>query len=151
MNLSLEKIKETFPDLNERDHTSNDFWRAAKSLKILVKEEPMLIPGYYKVFRNQPVILLNSDLPPMEWLLTAFHELTHHLLDFPYKKSSVLLYRDVQKLQSIQEERAEAVALILLVSIPKLRELEGTPFDQLHPFTQKVLIKRQRVFEKFGV
>ncbi|MBS4027204.1 MAG: hypothetical protein KGZ58_01095 [Ignavibacteriales bacterium] len=151
MNLSLEKIKETFPFINEKAYTSNDFWRVAKSLKIIVKEEPLLIDGYYKVEKGKPVILINIDLPPVEWTLTAFHELVHHLLDFPYKKSSVLLYRDVQKMQSIQEERAEAIALILMIPILKLKELEETPFDQPHPFTQKVLVKRQRIFERFGV
>lgn len=148
MSLWLDKIKETFPQFNEREHIADDFWCIASKEKIKVKEEPLLIKGYYKVCRGKPCILINADLPPIEWLITAFHELVHHLLDVKYKKTSVLLYRDVQKLESIQEERAETVALILVVPLWKLKELEKTPWDQLHPYTQHLLVKRKWVFQK---
>ncbi len=149
MSLWLDKIKVPFPQFNEREHDADDFWRLAALEKIKVSEERLLINGYYKVCNKKPCILINSDLPPMEWLITAFHELVHHYLDVTYKKSSVLLYRDLQKIESKQEERAEDIAHILVVPAFKLKELELTPFDQLHPFTQKVLIKRQRIFEKY--
>ncbi len=148
MNLIFDKILEYFPDFNEREHNANDFWRIAKLEKIVVEEEPLLIPGYYQVKKKKPYILINSNLSPFDWLLTAFHELTHHLLDVPYKKSSILLYRNAQLLESIQEKRAEEIALMLLVPLKMLEELEKTPFDQLAPFTQKLLVKRQRIFEK---
>jgi Zn-dependent peptidase ImmA (M78 family) len=151
MPLFAEKVTEYFPDFNKREHLAEDFWLLAKSEKIVVKEERLLIQGYYKVYKKKPVILINSDLPPLEWLKTAFHEITHHILDSPYKKSSILLYRDVQKLENKQEERAEAVALILLVPQWKLKELENTPFDQLHPYTQELLTRRQYVFRKYGI
>ncbi len=151
MLLSINKIKEVFPDFNEREHTADDFWRVAKQNKIIVREEPLLIDGYFKVYRKRPYILINSNLPEFERLLTAFHELTHYLLDAPYKKSSVLLYRDVQKLESIQEQRAEEIALVLLIPKWKLLELEETPFEDLHPYTQQLLVKRQRIFEKHKI
>ncbi len=151
MNLIFDKIKEVFPEFNQREHTADDFWFVAKKEKIWVKEEPLLIPGYYQVCKNKPCILINSNLSAFDWLLTAFHELTHHILDVPYKKSSILLYRKVQRLQNIQERRAEEIALILLVPKIMLEKLENTPFDQLHPFTQKLLVKRGRIFEKHRI
>jgi Zn-dependent peptidase ImmA (M78 family) len=149
MNLIFDKIIKVFPDFNKREHDANDFWRVAKKEKIIVTEEPLLIPGYYKVEKRKPYILINSNLSPFDWILTAFHELTHHILDVPYKKNSILLYRNVQRLESIQESRAEEIALMLLIPLKRLEELEKTPFDQLHPFTQKLLVKRQRIFESY--
>ena len=151
MYLTTSRIKEVFPDFNERPHDESDFWRAAKKERVIVREEPLLIDGYYKVCRNKPYILINSELAAVDWLLTAFHELAHHLLDAPYKKSSVLLYRDLQVFESKQERRAEQVALVLLVPQKQLAELENTPFDELHPYTQKLLIKRQRIYEEYGI
>lgn len=150
MNLSIEKIRRYFPEFNLRPHDEKDFWRVAKQLKIIVDEQPLLIEGYYEYRNKKHYILINTNQSKYEWLLTAFHELTHRLLDAPYKKSSILLKRDLEKLKQKQERRAEDIALIFLIPKNMLFELQNTPFDELHPFTQKSLVHRQKVFERYG-
>jgi Zn-dependent peptidase ImmA (M78 family) len=147
VNLSTEKIRSFFPEFNERAHDETDFWRVAQQTKTIVKETPLLIEGYYEYKNKRHYILINSNLSRFEWLLTAFHELTHRLLDAPYNKSKILLKRDIERLKQKQEERAENIALILLIPDKKLLEMHHTPFEDLHPFLQKQLIRRQRIYD----
>lgn len=147
MLISLDTVREIFPRVNEIIHTDDDFWRAAKDRKIIVREEPMLIDGYYKFYKKKPYILINSNLKGMEWTRTAFHELTHDIFDVTEKKSSIKLYRNAQQLEHIREQRAEAIAALLLVPKWKLYELYETPFDQLSPFTQSLLLIRKKLHD----
>lgn len=151
MNLSIDKIKKYFPEFNERAHDENDFWRIAQKTKTVVRVEPLLIEGYYEYKNRKHCILINSNLSYFEWLLTAFHELTHRILDAAWKKSNVLLKRDVEKLKQKQEQRAEDVALILLIPKQMLFDLQNTPFEEVNPFLQKYLPRRQEVFRKKGL
>ena len=148
MNLSLDKIKIYFPDFNVRAHVEDDFWRTAKKTKTSVRETPLLIEGYYEYKNGRHCILINSLLNRQEWLLTAFHEIAHRLLDAAYRKNGIILKRDLERIRQKQERRAEDIALILLIPQTTLFELQNTPFEDLHPFLQKHLVQRQRVYER---
>lgn len=144
---SLPKILEVFPQFNKREHTANDFWRISKERKITVKEEPLLIDGYYRIKRGKPIILLNRNLYGLNWTVTAFHELVHDILDVPVPKTNIKLYRESQKIEKIQDKRAEAFALILAIPKEKLFEMKRTPFDLLDSSAKEHLIQRQYVYE----
>lgn len=148
MQLSTDRIREFFPDFNLRAHDEKDFWRAAQDLKVVVQETPLIIEGYYEYKKKQHYILINSNLNHFDWLLTAFHELTHRILDVPYKKSTLLLKRDLEKIKQKQERRAEDIALMFVIPLKMLLELQDTPFEELNPSLQKYLIQRQNVYER---
>lgn len=150
MNLSLIKIKEEFPEFNLRPHNEQDFWKAAKRLEIIVKETPLLIEGYYRYKNRRHYIIINSSLNRIDWLLTVFHELTHRILDVPYKRSKILLKRDLEQIRLKQETRAEDIAAMFVIPQKMLFELRNTPFEEIPTVLQKPLIRRQRVFENYG-
>lgn len=124
MNFTLAAIKEVFPHFNRIAITEEDFWRVCKRRKIIVKEMPLLINGYYERRKGRDYILLNTDLSSVQWLHTALHELCHYLLDTPGEGQPIVLYRQpCGNLTDPREQFADAFALAGLLPFPDLERL----------------------------
>lgn len=122
MDLSYRKILEIFPDFNVRALTEEDFWKEAKRNRIYVREEPLLIDGYYEKKNRKYSIIINSNLRGVRWLHTAFHELMHFYLDAP-KNVDITLCRSRMQEQNKREKTADALALIAIMPMPELEKL----------------------------
>ena len=123
MELSYQKIKEIFPQFNEVALTENDFWLAAKRSKIIVREELLLIDGYYEKKRGKHYIVINSKLRGVQWLHTALHELMHFYLDMPIDNRDIKFYRSRLQVINKREKIADALALIGIMPMPELEKL----------------------------
>src|SRR5437764_13830 len=83
MLLALTAIKRAIPDFNKRPLTAEDFRRACRRLKVSVHEIPLVVDGFYMFTMGRAHIYINIRLRGMRWLLTAWHELAHHILHSP--------------------------------------------------------------------
>ncbi|CAN5354788.1 hypothetical protein BH10ACI2_BH10ACI2_00240 [soil metagenome] len=133
MNLSLARVKRVFPNFNKTAITENDFWRACKKHRIIVREIPLIVDGYYQQKRGRNYILINSNLRSnnRKWLHTAWHEFAHFLMDVP-GVNEALYRRPCGDIHDPRERFADAFALICIVPFPdllKLLEEECLTFD----------------------
>jgi Zn-dependent peptidase ImmA (M78 family) len=124
MNLTLTKIKEAFPQFNKKPITERDFWRVCKKRKIIVREMPLLVNGYYERKKSKDYILINSGLSGSAWLHTALHELAHQMFHIPGDADAYVLYRKKCGDDKDPRERfADAFALIGMLPFPDLVKL----------------------------
>lgn len=124
MKLSYDKIKSIYPQFNELPLTEEDAWLTAKREKIRVKQEPLLVDGYYTRKKGKHMILIDSRLRDMKWLHTFFHELFHFFLDVPPGKQDVRFNRSRGQIRSKQELTVDALALIAVIPWPLLLKLQ---------------------------
>lgn len=149
MNLSLKKLQQKLPRLNEKIYTEADFYRLCKKEKVKVHELPLRenIHGYYSNHRGKVYIVINSRLDKMKWLEVAFHELGHHYLHAPVPNS---VFFDSQNLSNRQELEAQAFALFALIPLPLLKEIENNSL-LLEDYPPDLIKQRLRLFQKCGI
>ena len=149
---TIKRIKEAFPHFNERPITENDFWRASKKFKIVVRRLPLEIDGYYERYKGRNYILLSERLTGRKWLHTALHEFCHFLFDVPIGKTNYVLYRkrsDIDR-DDPRERWADAFATICLMPFPEIirSSKEPPPEDQ---DTLRLCLDRLTVKSHYGI
>lgn len=149
MELSYTKILTVFPKFNQIALTEKDFWRTAKKQKIVVREIPLTIDGYYQKKRGRHYILLNNRLTGIRWLHTAFHELCHYFLDVPEDLGDYTLYRDLSKKPTKREKIADALSLIAVLPLPELEKITKEDLSD-NPWLGNVVRDRIAVLSEFG-
>ncbi len=149
MNLSLIKIQAVFPDFNIRPITTEDFWRVVRREKIVVRQMPLMVDGYYTIRRNKHYILINSKLTGVRWLHTALHELHHFLFDVPGPKDGRAFYRNGEYIDR-REYRADAFALIGVLPWPDLLSIRPDDVDG-SPWLAELVHDRITVRTHFGI
>lgn len=122
MNLMIDRVREIFPHFNLRAITEEDFWKAAKKSRIVVRELPLLVDGYYQRKRGRHFILIDKKLTGLRWLHTALHEFCHFLFDEPVNDEA--LYRRGGEDADRREKTADAFALIALLPFPDLVRIQ---------------------------
>lgn len=149
MNLSLIRIRFVFPYFNERPITNEEFWQAVKKEKIIVKQLPLLVDGYYTCRRGRHYILIDSKLSGIRWLHTALHELHHYLFDVPSDRDGGTFYRG-GKIIDRREYKADAFALCGIMPWPELIQI--TPADLAgDPTLANIVRDRIAVRADFGI
>lgn len=123
MDLFYDRAKQIFPQFNEIALTDCDFWRKACLERIIVKEKPMLIDGYYEKKKGKHYILINCELKGVRWLHTALHELFHFYFDAPVGDEEIKLCRSRIQIRTKKEKIADALALIGIMPMPELERL----------------------------
>jgi len=141
MLLAFQLLKNGFlPDLNERSHTSDDFWHITDRKKCEVFEMRLRKKGYYITNgRDEDYIFLKYRLRELAWLEAAFHEMIHLLMHIPIK----YLHRRHQK-------EARAFALIAMFPQKDLPRLVAD-YAHLDEFTQYLLYKRLKILKDYGL
>ena len=170
MILALSMIKRLIPDWNERPLTEADFWRICRRLKgdwkVKVHEINLSVPGFYMSSPHGGAhIYINKNLRGMAWLLTAFHELGHHLMHAPPDVTVAYFYQ--QKPHTKEDLEADAFKIICVLPEPLLRRLltenaaeylaggqvdeEGEVTASCYGFTMKLIKERLKVLETYGL
>lgn len=152
MNISYELLKTRTPTLNEKDHDEKDFLRSWRDRKIYYSEISLDadICGYYEVDENRREhIVINSSLRGIERLLTMAHEEVHSRLDFPISDEIIKLYRSMKVLQNRQEINADTLALVLIFSLPTLKNFFKT--GELPDKLSKYLTERLFIYELYKI
>ncbi len=154
MNLALLRMKKLFRKFNRKEYDFDEFLRIARRERINLSTYKMheAVRGYYcserkRVYRKK-FIVFNESLSPLERLYVAFHELTHHFLHAQLTSKETFYCRLARLENDRKDCEADAIALMFIFPLPKLLELQETPFDGLYPFEQDMLIRRQRIFEQ---
>lgn len=157
MNLAYSRLKKRLAKLNLKSFTFDDVLRICKneSIHLRTMNLPDKIRGYYtselkKKYRKK-YIVLNEKLSSFESLFVALHELVHHYLHISMQRKQTFYCRIDELNDSKQDQEAEMMALIMLIPKGHLLEYAQMPAEELHPYLQKLLVKRQHIFEKFGV
>lgn len=157
MNAAYSKLKKTFKKLNQREYTFDDFERIAKRQRIKIATYSMSenVRGYYstdlrKVYRKK-CIVFNDCLSKYERLYVAFHELAHHFLHVTLSTKQTYFCRAFELTEIKQDLEADALALIMMIPQKLLFEMAATNFEDVNPFFANLLIRRQAIYENFGV
>jgi Zn-dependent peptidase ImmA (M78 family) len=145
MNQLLPRIREAFPHFNERAVTEEDFWRAAKREKIIVRSMPLVVDGYYQRKNGRHFILINRNLTGVAWLFAALHEFCHYLFHEPCGGDNYVLYRNGRPHQDSRERQADAFALIALIPATELKQAR---LAHAYPdeWAEKVLAEREKIY-----
>ncbi len=149
MKLSLSKILTFFPNFNVKQITHEDFWHATAAGKVLVKQMPLHVDGYYTRCEGRDYMLINQNLQGSAWLHTAFHEFHHFLFDAPGNKKAFTFFKNGEW-HDKRELKAEAFAVICLMPMPMLLEL--TP-EEIEASSDLASLVRARitVLKEFGI
>ena len=154
MNGRLALLRTYFPELNERPHTEDDFWQIVSKEKIDVQFWNLRrsVKGFFGInrqaTRNHKYIVLNANLRPHEWLLTAFHELVHYVLHVPESNLAVYFSRHGRS-ESFDRE-ADKFARMLLIPRTALPELSSTYYEFIDESIVELLPLRIKDFERSG-
>lgn len=151
MEISYDRICQRIKHFNVRPLSDKDFWRIAKRERIVVKEIPLVVDGYYQKKRGRHFIIINSRLRGMKWLHTAFHELMHYFLDVPMATEEATLYRRSKKTKRPlrREEIADAFALMAILPFPELEKLSAEDLHD-HPVLAPLVVARLQAYKDFG-
>lgn len=144
MDLHYRKIKEIFPLFNERALTEEDFWREAERNRIYVREELLMVDGYYEKKNRRHFIVINIKLRGVRWLHTALHELMHFYFDTnraDLDEEITLCRSRIQQFEK-RERIADALALIGVLPFP---ELENLMHEDLSEFPYLCELVRDRI------
>jgi len=146
MNISLAKIKEVFPNFNITALTENDFWRAAKKYRVIVRRMPLRVKGYYKPHRGRHYIMIDSRLTGLDFLHTALHEFCHFLFDMPEVNEALYSGRD----NDTCEQFADAFALAAMIPLP---ELLNVGYDDLtgNVWLSRIIADRIVIYTRYGI
>jgi Zn-dependent peptidase ImmA (M78 family) len=149
MNLSLENLIVHLPHLNKKIYGEADFFKLCRKERIKVAELSLKdnIRGYYSNYRGRTFIIINKNLSRMKWLEVAFHELGHHFLHAPVPSS---VFFDSQNLSSKQEMEAQSFALLALIPITLLKQIEESPL-LMEDYPIYLIEQRMKLFELFGI
>lgn len=140
MNLTYRILRERVSSFNRRSHGESTFHRIRKRIDCDFDEKPRQKKGYYVTDESGDVIFIDSRLSGKTRLEVLYHELTHALIHYP---ASFLERRN--------QLQAEIFSLIFLIPRKELFEYMNTPFEEIDSRLVPFLIRRQRIFERFGV
>lgn len=159
MNLAFSQMKKLFAKFNEKAYAFDDFLRICRRerINVVTYKMPESVRGYYcserkRIYRKKWIVF-NELLTETQRLYVAYHELAHHFLHVQLASKQTFYCRLARLEETRHDCEAEAISLMFILPAAKLVELYETPFDELYPFTQEMLIKRQRIFEQndFGI
>lgn len=159
MNLLLEKIKRVIPAANQRAHGFSDVERIAsrEKISIIVADYRPDILGYYATRRSkrslEKFMMINARInSEPEKTFVGLHELGHHFLHAPITwRQPLRCIRSSSLTQSKYDKEADAFALIAMVPLWLLLEMQDTNFANIDPALVPFLIKRQKLWELHGV
>lgn len=149
MNLIIVKLESRVPRLNEKIYGVPEFYRLCRKEKVTVYEIPLSdnVYGYYSNYRGKAYIILNSRMDKSKWLEVAYHELGHHYLYTPVARS---VFFDSHHLSNRQELEAQAFALLALIPLALLRQIEENP-SLLDDYPADLIRQRLKLFADFGI
>lgn len=149
MNLIIERLLKSIPQLNTREMTESDFYKLCRKEKISLAEIPLKenIYGYYTNIKGKAYIVINKTLPKMLWLEVAFHELGHHYLHSPVPQS---VFFNSRNLSHKQELEAQTLALLALIPKPSLEKIEQEP-DLIFEYPLHLIEERLKLFRDSGI
>lgn len=149
MNLILSRLLKSIPHLNARELTERDFHKLCRTERVMLAEMPLKphLYGYYTNVKGKGAIILNRNLPKTRWLEVAFHELGHHYLHAPVPKS---VFFDSQNLTHRQELEAQTLALLALLPLPVLKEIESDA-DSVFNYPLHLIEERFKLFQTYHI
>jgi Zn-dependent peptidase ImmA (M78 family) len=157
---SLTRIREVFPRFNIEPITENEFWRACKRFKIIVKQLPLSVDGYHERRRGRYYIIINKRLTGDRWLHTALHEFCHFLFDVPDHNRNYVFFRDgstpheltgeAKRQAEKREKFADAFAVCGLLPFPEIQKLEKEDLSH-DPALAKLCLDRIAVLTEFKI
>jgi Zn-dependent peptidase ImmA (M78 family) len=152
LKLSWSRAKRCFPDFNVKPISENDAWRFAKRRKIIVRDLPLQVEGYYQRKAGRDYILLNSRLSEMQRWHTLLHELGHYIFDEPCESDNYTLYRvcDSNQLPDPRELRADAFALIAMMPFEDLLKLQLEDLSH-DAWLANQVVQRLAVYVEYGM
>lgn len=153
MIFALAKLAAVIPDFNARSLNEQDYFAVAQAENITTVFDAMpILKGFCvrAIVGKMPrdYIFLDYRLQGLELVFTAYHELSHHFLHIPRRKTAISFYG----LARPSKEDSEADAGALLCLYP-LAEIANLPYRLIYadPFEAKLIKKRLAVHKKFGV
>jgi len=127
------RLKLTFPTLNEREQTVDDFYLAADLRQVEIFEARLKRRGYwaFDLEERQDYIFLKKEINKLKWLETALHEMFHAC--------------------GCNEFEANAFRLVALIPLPLLAD--KWCWLELNPtlYARKLWNEREKVYFLFGV
>lgn len=149
-------LKMNFPQLNLKQITEDDLWAFVERHEIRVERRMLGVNGYFGKYtpkrKRKPrgLILIDETLRWFEFLSTFLHEVGHYCLHEPRGNREVLFSRRETDVETKQDKEADFFMLLALIPKKTLFEMSQTPFEDLHPYTQEILIKRKKIFDSYG-
>lgn len=158
MELLISTMRIPFPQLNLRPHGIDDVRKAAKQEKIILKlaRYPQGELGYYCIdkLKEKPTkhIIINQSLGPVMRDFVSLHEIGHHFLHVPISSQEWFYCKKESKFRSNKFDcEADNFALIAMIPLPLLMELQAVNFDQINPELLPFCIRRLRIWEMFRI
>lgn len=128
---------------NKRLLTFTDFEALCEQLGVRLLFENTATPGMYFLCSGIPFIGLSTRLSGVNLWLTAWHEMAHHLRHAPglrcYSPGSV----------DKAEAEAELIATCAMLDENTLHRILRD--GELHDFPHRLLLRRLRILEKYGI
>ena len=158
MRLLLDKMSKHMPHINEHQYGLDDALAIAARHRINVAFLPYPdgVDGYYTENRQftppRRSIVLNSKLSETRQTLTLLHELTHYFLHATMWTGHCFWSKaNPEEGDELQELEAEAISLIAYVPLHMLEEEDHLEFARDHADFARLLEKRKRVYETYGI
>lgn len=141
-----------FPKLNNQAYSELDFWRICREQKIIVKELPLKVDGYYEFYKGKHYILINSELKGLARLKCLMHELCHRFLHQAYieNKKHFVMYRNAKFLNNRADKEADAIAVILICPLPMLKKMLTEDLSD-HKSLFEIIEQRKKVLLEYGI
>lgn len=140
MMLAYSRIKQLVPEFNRATFTRRQIAALALKFNCEIYERKQKKFGYYVPDKSGDYIFIDSRISAPFYFEVLFHEIVHLLIHYP-----------CEFLTRKQDFEAENLALVFLVPKRTLFEYHQTPFDHIDKRLIPYLIRRQRIFEHYGI
>ncbi len=134
---------------NSKMLTEIDFYKLCKKYKISVAVMPLKRRGYYSKTKGKHHIAIKSGMPDFQTLFVMFHELGHYIMHSPGGAQSAR-FSGVPA-DTREEKEADAFAYCALLPLSLLTTRSPEELTELDGYTNQFLIRRLKIYERYGI
>jgi Zn-dependent peptidase ImmA (M78 family) len=157
MDFLIEAMSRPFPKLNTKAHDFEDVQRITRKehINLTITEYEPNILGYFCTRktpkRTKRYIVINSLLDDVDRTFIGLHELGHFYLHVPVSSRQYFYCKaNAKRTQSKHDAEANAFALIAMIPLWMLIDLETVNFEDIDPKLIPYLKKRAHFYEQYG-
>lgn len=158
MHILLTSMKRPFPKLNLKAYTFDDVERIARRehINLTVCDYNPDILGYFCTRKTEKqtkkFIVINSGLDTIGRTFIGLHELAHYFLHVPTSpKQWFYCRRNAERTRSKHDCEANAFALIAMIPIWMMIDLDATGYQDIHPALVDLCVRRKQLWERYEI
>ena len=145
----LDKISQIKIGWNLRNLTEQDFYKLCRKFKVIVKEMPLQVEGFYYCVKGKHYIAISNKLNGRAKLFVMWHEFAHFLRHVP--DTNVTANFSGVGNRNFKEEEADIFAYCALLPLTWVKTKTLRDLVEDEGFSLEFVQKRKDIYEAYKI